>query len=198
MNDELNAIVETAHSLDLKVTAHAHATAGINAALSAGVDGIEHGSFLDRESIRLFKSTGAYLVPTLDVQDMIADRIDSVPEHMQERMKLFQEEHPANFILAYNAGVKIALGSDAGVVPHGKNAREVEWLVQVGVSEAEAIKIATVNTADHLGLADEAGKLEPGMRADIIAVKGNPLQDITALQKVVFVMKNGDVFNQEK
>ena len=162
MQDELKAIVETAHSLDLKATAHAHATAGINTALTAGVDSIEHGSFLDEESIQLFKSTGAYLVPTLDVQDMIADRIGSVPEHRQERMKLFQKEHPANFILAYKAGVKIALGSDAGVVPHGTNAREVEWLVKAGVSAAEALRIATVGSADHLGVADETGKLEAG------------------------------------
>ena len=198
MEDEFRGIVETAHSLDMKVTAHAHATAGINAALKAGVDSIEHGSFLDEESIQLFKSTGAYLVPTLDVQDMIADRIDSVPEHLQARMKLFQEEHPANFLLAYKAGVKIALGSDAGVVPHGTNARELEWLVKAGVSEAEAIRIATVNTADHLGLADEIGRLEPGMEADMIAVSGNPLQDITLLQKVMFVMKTGVVFKHVK
>ena len=198
MEDEFRGIVETAHSLDMKVTAHAHATAGINAALKAGVDSIEHGSFLDEESIQLFKNAGAYLVPTLDVQDMIADRIDSVPEHLQERMKLFQEEHPANFLLAYKAGVKIALGSDAGVVPHGTNAREVEWLVKAGVSEAEALRIATVNTADHLGLADETGRLEPGMKADMIAVSGNPLQDITLLQKVMFVMKNGVVSKHVK
>ena len=194
MQDELKAIVETAHSLDLKATAHAHSTAGINAALTAGVDSIEHGSFLDEESIQLFKSTGAYLVPTLDVQDMIADRIGSVPEHRQERMKQFQQEHPANFILAHKAGVKIALGSDAGVVPHGTNAREVEWLVKAGVSAAEALRIATVGSADHLGLSDETGKIEAGMRADVIAVGGNPLEDITVLQKVVFVMKDGTVF----
>ena len=198
MQDELKAVVETAHNLDMKATAHAHASAGINAALTAGVDSIEHGSFLDEESIQLFKSTGAYLVPTLDVQDMIADRIGSVPEHLQERMKLFQQEHPANFILAYKAGVKIALGSDAGVVPHGTNAREVEWLVKVGVSAAEALRIATVGSADHLGLADETGRLEAGMRADVIAVEGNPLEDITVLQKVEFVMKNGTVFKFAK
>ena len=162
------------------------------------MDSFEHGSFLDEESIQLFKNAGAYLVPTLDVQDMIADRIDSVPEHLQERMKLFQEEHPANFILAYKAGVKIALGSDAGVVPHGTNARELEWLVKAGVSEAEALRIATVNTADHLGLADETGRLESGMKADMIAVSGNPLQDITLLQKVMFVMKNGVVSKHVK
>ena len=198
MEDELRAVVETAHGLDLKVTAHAHATAGINSALNAGVDSIEHGSFLDHESIRLLNETGAYLVPTLSVQDMIADRISSAPAHLQARLKLFQEEHPANFNLAYKAGVKIALGSDAGVVPHGENARELEWLVKAGVSAAEALKIATINSAEHLGLDAETGKLEAGMNADLIAVSGNPLQDITVLRTVVFVMKNGVVFKHAK
>ena len=191
MMDELQAIVETAHSLDLKVTAHA--AAGINAALRAGVDGIEHGSFLDDESIRLFNGSGAYLVPTLDVQDMIAARMDSMPEHRQKRMKLFQEEHPANFLRAYRAGVNVAMGSDAGVVPHGSSAREVEWLVKAGVSAAEALRIATLGSADHLGLTETTGKLAAGMEADVIAVEGNPLEDITALQEVVFVMKDGAV-----
>ena len=198
MEDEFSGIVETAHSLDLKVTAHAHATSGINAALRAGVDSIEHGSFLDEESIRLFKQSGAYLVPTLDVQDMIAERMDSAPAQVRSRLKLYQDEHPANVAKAWKAGVKLALGSDAGVVPHGKNAREVEWFVKIGVSEAEAIKIATINSADHLGMAEQIGKLEAGMSADIIAVAGNPLQDITALQKVVFVMKEGSVFKQKQ
>ena len=198
MQDELEAIVNTAHDLDMKVTAHAHATSGVNAALKAGVDGIEHGSFLDKESIRLFKKTGAYLLPTLDVQDMIADRIDSVPPHFKARLKLYQDEHPANVARAYKAGVKIALGSDAGVVPHGSNAREIEWLVKIGISEAEAIKIATINTADHLGIDKQVGKLEPGMQADIIAVAGDPLKDITVLQKVGFVMKEGKVFKHQQ
>ena len=196
MEDEFEAIVETAHSLDLKVTAHAHSTSGINAALKAGVDSIEHGSFLDKESIRLFKKNDAYLLPTMDVQEMIADRIDSVPPHAQKRMKQFQDEHPANFIMAYKAGVKIALGSDAGVIPHGSNAKEVEWFVKLGVSESDAIKIATVNTADHLGLANEIGKLEAGMMADLIAVSGDPLKDIKVLQNVKFVMKYGIVVKQ--
>jgi imidazolonepropionase-like amidohydrolase len=197
MQDEFTGIVETAHSLELKVTAHAHSTSGINAALKAGVDSIEHGSFLDKESIRLFKKNAAYLVPTLSVQDMIADRIDSVPAQAKQRMKLYQDEHPANVSKAWKAGVKLALGSDAGVVPHGKNVREVEWLVKIGVSEAEAIKIATSNTAEHLGLAKLLGKLEAGMSADIIAVSGDPLQDISTLQKVVFVMKEGHIFKQK-
>lgn len=195
--DELRAAVETAHSLDLRVAAHAHATAGINAALRAGVDSVEHGSFLDEESIRLFKETGAYLVPTLSVQDMIADRVDGAPEAIRQRLLMYQEEHPENIAKAYRAGVKIALGSDAGVVPHGKNARELEWLVKIGVSEAEAIRIATIDTAAHIGRSDQLGKIEEGMVADLIAVPGNPLRDIAALQEVVFVMKAGEIFKHE-
>lgn len=195
--DELRAAVETAHSLELRVAAHAHATAGINAALRAGVDSIEHGSFLDEESIRLFKETGAYLVPTLSVQDMIADRVGDAPEAMRQRLLMYQEEHPENIAKAYRAGVKIALGSDAGVVPHGKNARELEWLVKIGVSEAEAIRIATIATAAHIGKSDQLGKLEEGMVADLIAVPGDPLRDIAALQEVVFVMKAGEIFKRE-
>ena len=195
MMDELRAIVETAHSLDLKVAAHAHATAGVNAALRAGVDSIEHGSFLDDESIRLFNRGGAYLVPTLSVQDMIAEVMDTVPAHRRPRLQLYQQEHPANFLRAYQAGVKIAMGSDAGVVPHGNNAREVEWLVKAGVSAAEALRIATLGSAKHLGLTEVTGKLAAGMEADIIAVEGNPLEDISALYEVVFVMKDGTVYH---
>ena len=197
MEDEFRGIVETAHNLELKVAAHAHSTAGINAALKAGVDSIEHGSFLDEESIRLFKQGGAYLVPTLAVQDMIVDLMGSVPAPMKLRLKLYQDEHPENIARAWKAQVKLALGSDAGVVPHGKNTRELEWLVKIGVSEAEAIKIATINTADHLGMADKTGKLKAGMSADIIAVAGNPLQDIGKLKNVIFVMKEGEIFKHD-
>lgn len=196
MEDEFRGAVETAHSLDLKITAHAHATAGINAALKAGVDSIEHGSFLDKESIRLFKKSGAYLIPTLDTQDMIADRYESAPAHFKARLKLYMDEQPGNVIKAWKARVKLALGSDAGVVPHGSNARELEWFVKIGISEAEAIKIGTVNTADHLGMAKKIGKLETGMSADIIAVAGDPLEDISVLKEIVFVMKEGRVYKQ--
>ncbi|NKB38557.1 MAG: amidohydrolase family protein [Gammaproteobacteria bacterium] len=195
MEDEFRGIVETAHSLELKVTAHAHATAGINAALKAGVDSIEHGSFLDKESIRLFRKSGAYLLPTLDVQDMISDLIHKVPAHAAPRLKLYLEEQPANVMKAWKAGVNLALGSDAGVIPHGSNAREIEWFVKIGISESEALKIATVNTAKHLGLADQIGSLKPEMNADVIAFRGNPLEDISVVRDVMFVMKAGQVIN---
>ena len=197
MEDEFRGIVETAHGLDLKVTAHAHSTEGINAALKAGVDSIEHGSFLDKESIRLFKKHNTYLLPTLDVHDMIADRIKSAPPQAKPRLQLFLDEWPGNVTKAWKAGVKIALGSDAAVVPHGSAAREIEWFVKIGMSEAEAIKTATINTAEHLGMAKKIGKIETGMSADIIAVAGDPLRDITALKLMIFVMKEGGIFKHE-
>jgi imidazolonepropionase-like amidohydrolase len=197
MEDEFRGIVETAHSLDLKVTAHAHGTAGIIAALKAGVDSIEHGSFLDKEAIRLFKKTGAYLLPTLNVQEMIIEQLKTAPPHAKPRLLEFMDEHPASVVKAWKAKVNLALGSDAGVVPHGSNVNELVWFVKVGISEAEAIKIGTINTATHLGLADKVGKLVTGMSADIIALTGNPLKDISLLRKIDFVMKEGTIFKHD-
>ena len=195
--DEFEAIVDTAHSLNLKVAAHAHGTAGINAALVAGVDSIEHGSFLDKESIRLFNKTGAFLVPTLSVQDRIMGEINDATGMMKERMQSFLDEHPDSVGKAHNAGVRIALGTDAGIVPHGDNAHELEWYVRVGMTNPDAIKTATINAAELLGIETDVGTLASGKSADLIAVKGNPLEDITALQRVIFVMKSGRVYKSE-
>ena len=189
--DELEAIVATAHSLGMKVAAHAHGTAGINAALAAGVDSIEHGSFLNGESIRLFNRAGAYLVPTLSVQERIAKEVGTAQGAARKRMRSFLDEHAANVGKAHSAGVRIALGTDAGVVPHGANARELQWYVKVGMTPSEALQAATVNAALLLGVA--AGALEPGRYADLIALRGDPLADITALEAVSFVMKAGQI-----
>lgn len=193
LGDELLALVETARSLRLKVAAHAHGTAGINAALEAGADSIEHGSFLDEASIARFLNRGAFLVPTLSVQDVIAKEIEGAEGPMRSRMRDFLRHHPENVGSAYRSGVRIALGTDAGVVPHGQNARELEWLVKVGMTNADAISAATTEAAELLGLADDAGSLEPGRLADVIAVRGDPLADIGALREVTFVMKAGRV-----
>lgn len=193
LGDELRALVETARSLRLKVAAHAHGTAGINAALEAGADSIEHGSFLDEASMALFLNRGAFLVPTLSVQDVIASEFEDAQGPMRSRMQDFLRHHPANVGRAYRSGVRIALGTDAGVVPHGQNARELEWLVKVGMTNADAIRAATAEAAELLGLADDAGSLEPGRLADLIAVRGDPLADIGALREVAFVMKAGRV-----
>ena len=191
--DELGALVETARSLRLKIAAHAHGTAGINAALEAGVDSIEHGSFLDEASIALFLERGVFLVPTLSVQDVIAAEVEGAEGTMQARMRDFLRHHPESVGRAYQSGVRIALGTDAGVVPHGQNARELEWLVKVGMTNADAIRAATTEAAALLGLEDDAGTLEPGRFADLIAVEGDPLADIGALRDVSFVMKAGRI-----
>ena len=195
--DEFATIVETARSLNLKVAAHAHGTAGINAALSAGVDSIEHGSFLDEESIRLFNATGAFLVPTLSVHNILLEEIGDATGMMKERVQSFLDEHPVNVGRAYNAGVRIALGTDAGVVPHGDNAHELEWYVSVGMTNADAIVTATVNAAELLGIENDAGTLDAGKSADLIAVRGDPLEDIAVLKEVIFVMKSGRIFKSE-
>ena len=195
--DEFAAIVETARSQNLKVAAHAHGTAGINAALNAGVDSIEHGSFLDEESIRLFNATGAFLVPTLSVHNVLLAEIGTATGMMKDRLQSFLDEHPVNVGNAYRAGVRIALGTDAGIVPHGDNAHELEWYVSVGMTNADAIITATVNAAELLGIENHAGTLAGGKSADLIAVRGDPLQDVAALKEVVFVMKSGRVYKSE-
>ncbi len=194
-DDEFDTLVATAHSLGLKVAAHAHGTAGINAALRAGVDSIEHGSFLDEASIRLFRQHDTFLVPTLSVQDRIAEEVDTATGAARLRMLDFIRHHPANVGKAYAAGVKIALGTDAGVVPHGRNARELDWLVEVGMTNVDALRAATTHAAQLLGLEDDIGALEPGKSADLIAVEGNPLEDLTVLHDVSFVMKSGRVLS---
>ena len=194
---ELDAIVDMAHRLDRKVAAHAHGTASINAALRAGVDSIEHGTFLDDESVRLFKSAGAFLVPTLSVRDRIRAELDTLLPPFRERAQNILDLTPAMMQTAKRGGVPVALGSDAGVVPHGQNARELEWLVDVGYSEAEALQAGTVNAARLLGLDDEIGTAEVGKLADLIATRGDPLSDIGELRDVIFVMRAGRVYKSQ-
>ena len=199
-DDETRAIVETARLYGKKVAVHAHGTDGINMALAAGAASIEHGTMLDAESIRLFKKSGAYLVPTLSTVNGYIERLaananaysaDVLPK-IRWRISITGE----NVRKAYPAGVKIAFGTDAGVSKHGRNADEFEAMVKYGMPPAEAVKAATVNAADLLGLAAEIGTIEPGKRADIIAVSGDPLTDIAVLKQVRFVMKDGRVIKQ--
>ena len=194
LEDELKAVVETAQTREMKVAAHAHGTAGINAALRAGVSSIEHGSYNDKKSHKLFKKYGAFLVPTLSVEDNVAKDYKTATGAMKEVMEGFMKNHPARAFAAYKAGVQFAAGSDAGVTEHGNNVRELEWYVKIGMSEMEAIKSATVNGAKLIGMVDKLGSLEGGKLADIIAVKGNPLKDITALRHIHFVMKEGKIY----
>jgi imidazolonepropionase-like amidohydrolase len=201
-DDEAKAIVETAHLYGKKVAVHAHGADGIAVALRAGADSIEHGTLIDDESIRLFKQTGAYYVPTLSTVNGYLERIAKDPNAYPPdvRAKIDWRIGVTGKALqkAVPAGVKIAFGTDAGVSKHGRNADEFELMVKHGMTPASAIQAATVNAADLLGLANEIGTLEPGKTADIIAVSGDPLSDVTVLKRVSFVMKSGRVFKDQR
>ena len=193
-DDELREIMDTAHGLGVKVAAHAHGTDGINAALRAGVDTIDHGSFLDRESISLFKQTGAYLVPTLSPSFKIPAQMEGNPfftDAIKAKALAASAASKVNFGIAYKAGVKIAFGTDSAVTKHGDNADEFAMMVESGMTEMDAIRSATVVAAEVVEMSDTLGTIESGKIADIIAVDGNPLADITALQSVSVVIKDG-------
>ena len=200
--DEAKALVQTAHAYGRKVAVHAHGADGIKLALRAGADSIEHGTVMDDEILRLFKQTGAYYVPTLSTVNGYIERLakdpnaytGAVKEQIEWRIGITGQ----SLKKAYPAGVKIAYGTDAGVSKHGRNADEFELLVKFGMPPAEAIKAATVNAADLLGLSNEIGTIEPGKSADIIAVAGDPLTDVKVLKNVAFVMARGDVVKDER
>lgn len=195
--DEARALVETAHAYGRKVAVHAHGADGVKLALRAGADSIEHGTVMDAETIRLFKQTGAYYVPTLSTVNGYLERLAKDPNAYRGAVKQMIDWRIGitgqSLQKAYPAGVKIAFGTDAGVSKHGRNADEFELLVKYGMPPVEALKAATVNAADLLGLANEVGTIEPGKSADLIAVSGDPLSDITTLKSVDFVMARGDV-----
>lgn len=198
---ELAAIVEAAHRMGRKVTAHAHGVDGINAFLKAGGDSIEHGTYVNEESIRLFKQNEAYLVPTLMAGDFVT-RIATGPNNFFTPAQTAKALDAGPKMLdmtrrAYAGGVAIAFGTDTGVSAHGDNAQEFALLVRAGMTPLAAIQSATVVAAAHLDLADKAGRLAPGMPADLIAVAGDPLNDVTELERVRFVMKSGRVFRQD-
>ena len=191
--DELRAVVETASSRELKVAAHAHGTAGINLAVESGVSSVEHGSYNDEASRRVMRRSGIFLVPTLAVQDNIRKDIEGATGAMRAVMQGFLDNHGPRMLAAHEAGVQIAAGSDAGVTVHGNNARELELYVENGLSPEEAIVTATVNAAELLGKSSELGTVEAGKIADLIAVTGDPLENISSLTNVSFVMKAGRV-----
>jgi imidazolonepropionase-like amidohydrolase len=188
---ELKAVVEEANRHGLKVAAHAHGTEGIKAAIRAGVASIEHGSILDDEAIKLMKERGTYLVPTayLLTQFKFENLPPSIAAKAREAIPLAQQSHRK----AIAAGVKIAFGTDAAVYPHGDNAREFAVYVGYGMKPIDAIRAATINAADLLGVTDR-GVIARGKLADLIAVRGNPLDDVRTLEKVVWVMKGGVVY----
>jgi len=196
---ELQAMVADAHRLGRKVAAHAHGAEGIRWAAEAGVDSIEHGSYIDDAGIAAMKQHGTYLVPTLYLGDWFLENAPKtgVPPAM---LKKGQEVMPAarkNIAHAFASGVKVGFGTDAAVYPHGLNAHEFAVMVKLGLTPLQAIQSATVNDADLLGWSDKIGVLEPGHYADIIAVDGDPLADVTTLERVKFVMKGGVVYKSE-
>jgi len=194
--EELVAIVRTAHSLGRKVMVHAHGTDGINAALRAGADSIEHGSYLDANSIASFKAHGAYLEPTLLAGDTIARWAadGDLPPVTAAKARVVGPVMIGAAHRAYTGGVKMAFGTDTGVSLHGDNAREFALLVKAGVTPIDAVRMATVWGAERIGMSDTLGALEPGMAADIIAVDGDPLEDVTSLEHVKFVAKGGRIY----
>jgi len=199
-DDEARAIVETAHLYGKKVAVHAHGADGVAVALRAGADSIEHGTLLDEAGIKLFLKTRAYYVPTLSTVNGYLERLAANPDAYSPEVKAKIEWRIGitgkALQAAYPRGVRIAFGTDAGVSKHGRNADEFELMVRYGMSPMAAIQAATVNAADLLGLADQIGTLEPGKRADVIAVAGDPLTDVTALKRVGFVMKDGRVYRR--
>ena len=201
-DDEVKALVDTAHLYGKKVAVHAHGQDGINMALAVGADSIEHGTMLDDASIKLFKSSGAYYVPTLSTVNGYIERLakdpDAYPPAVLAKVKWRIEVTGKSLAKAYPAGVKIAFGTDAGVSKHGRNADEFELMVKHGMPASAAIHAATVNAAALLGVDKDVGTIEPGKAADLIAVAGNPISDITTLKSVNFVMKDGRVFKDER
>jgi imidazolonepropionase-like amidohydrolase len=197
--EEMKAIVAEAHRLGRKVAAHAHGAQGVTWASDAGVDSIEHGHLMDDNSIATLKKNGTYLVPTLYLMDWNRENAakTNMPDYVRRKMDMVSAVGQANVKKAMAAGVKIALGTDAAVYPHGLNGHELGVYVRMGMTTLQAIQSATLNGADLLGWSDKIGSIEPGKFADVIAVDGDPLKDVTTVEHVKFVMKGGEVVKNE-
>jgi imidazolonepropionase-like amidohydrolase len=197
--EEIKIVVETAKDYGLKVACHAHGAEGIKRAILGGVASIEHGTFMDEEGMELAKKYGTYYVPTIIAGKSVADSAKIPGYYPPVISKKALEIGPKiqnTFAKAYKAGVKIAFGTDAGVYAHGKNAKEFVYMTEAGMSAMEAIQSATKNAADLLGITDQAGSIEKGKIADLIAVDGDPIKNISLLQNVTFVMKDGQIYKQ--
>lgn len=191
--EEMRVVVETARLLGRRVAAHAHGAEGIKAAARAGVNSIEHGSLLDEEGVRVMVEHGTYLVPTLMAGETVG-RAGTLPPWAAAKGRIAWEGVQRAIRLAVQGGVRIALGTDAGVFPHGRNAREFELLVRLGgMTPMQAIQAGTMSSATLLGMERDVGSIGAGKLADIVAVAGDPLADITSLQQPVFVMKGGEI-----
>jgi imidazolonepropionase-like amidohydrolase len=198
--EELNAIVDEAHALRRKTAAHAHGAEAAKRAIRAGIDSIEHGSFLDDEALDMMKQRGTYLVPTLMAVQGLQEKMDRgiyMPPAIEAKARAAIAAIHVTFQRAMAKGVKIGLGTDAGVYPHGRNAEEFHQMVALGMKPIDALKAGTSSDAELLGLADKIGMLEAGKFADIVAVPGDPTQNIRQTEHVFFVMKEGVIFRND-
>ncbi|MDH3787007.1 MAG: amidohydrolase family protein [Xanthomonadales bacterium] len=199
MTDELDAVVQAANDYGMTVAAHAHGTEGMKRAVSAGVTSIEHGTFMDDEVIKLMKERGTYYVPTISAGRFVAEKAeedDYFPAVVRPKAASVGPQIDETFKMAYGRGVTIAFGTDAGVSPHGTNALEFVYMVEGGMPEMEAIQSSTMTAARLIGMEDQLGSISKGKFADIVAVNGNPLEDISLLSDISFVMKDGKVYKQ--
>lgn len=199
--EELNAIVDEAHALKLKTAAHAHGAEGAKRAIRAGIDSIEHGSFLDDEALNLMKQRGTYYVPTLMAAQGLSEQMAkgvAIPPPILVKANAAIAAIHQTFQKALNMGIKIGLGTDAAVYPHGRNTEEFHQMVDLGMKPIDALKASTSADADLLGLADKIGTLEPGKLADVVAVPGDPVENIRATEHVFFVMKEGVIYKNDR
>jgi imidazolonepropionase-like amidohydrolase len=197
--DELEAVIETATDYGMHVAAHTHGAEGMKRAVQAGVRSIEHGTFMNEEIMRLMKERGTYYVPTISAGRFVADKSQEdgyFPAIVRPKAAAVGPQIQATFARAYEAGVTIAFGTDAGVSPHGENALEFVYMVEAGMQPMEAIRSATMTAAELLGVEGDLGSIVTGKLADIIAVDGNPLDDVSVLQDVNFVMKEGEIYRE--
>ena len=192
--DEMKAIVDEAHTLGMKVAAHAHGLEGIRMAIEAGVDSVEHSSLIDQETINLAVAKGVFLAMDIYVSDYILGEgaKNGIPEYSLNKERIVGKRQRENFKMAVESGAKMVFGTDAGIFPHGKNAKQFKYMVEWGMKPIEAIQASTINTAELFGKTN-IGEIKETFDADLIGVKGNPLKDITLLENVGFIMKEGQV-----
>jgi imidazolonepropionase-like amidohydrolase len=198
-DDELRALIDTAHDYGLTVAAHAHGLEGMTRAVAAGVDSIEHGTFMDRDLMEQMKKAGTHYVATISAGRWVYERAQqpgTYPDVVRDKALAIGPHIQKTFSEAYRAGVRVMFGTDAGVFPHGLNAREFQYMVEAGMPPMEAIQSATIVPARFLRIDDRLGSVEGGKTADLIAVPGDPLADITLLQRVSFVMKDGVIYSE--
>lgn len=199
-DEELEAVVSAAKDYDFVVAVHAHGATGMKRAIRAGVDSVEHGTYMDEEAMRLMRKQGTWYVPTISAGKWVGDLAeldDKLPAVVRPKAAAIGPLIQDTFGEAYKAGVKIAFGTDAGVSPHGSNGREFRFMAEAGMPVMETIQAATVNAAKLLRVEDELGQIAPGFHADIVAFDSNPLEDVGVLERPSFVMKAGSVFRND-